>query len=738
MKKTSIKKHNTGSRISRLLSAVLISLILLAALPASIPAQAATIITYKVEVTSESKASGWNNARLELHYKDRSGNTSSDSWDIKNDISNGNNVTKIVPRYETDKVPYMIRLYLDFGGGFSIRTHSGRVKFSVEGEEITNEAYSAASYPFVSSNKTMDFGIYGLIPAEVISADGSSKSYATVKQAWNEAKDLEGSTVKLSRNATVKGTLEVKKNIKIDLNGCLLTNAEVSPLFHVMSGGKLSIIDSDPTRDTGETFLCTTGMTSEEEADARTYPLKGGGIYHGGSEESGGAIKVEKGGTLSMDGGTVTDCHSSDGNGGAIYCEGNLNLKDTEFIFCTALEGNGGAICISGKPDVSFENLSFERCSAESGGAISFENVETVGKVNKFDNCTFNNCQAEDYGGGYYNIGRSTITADGLTFSNCRAECGGGLYITSGGSQFDSVVYPNTISNSKFENCSAEDFGGGVGYHNAAELTLDHVEFNECKSEDDGGAIHLVTIVANGRNDYGQHDIRISDCDIHHCTAKDEGGGICIDDERSPEVNNATMLYHTSVHDNTAKTGGGVYVVSNYVYLVGSTVTDNTATGKNGGGVYVDSMDDIEVAETVVIRDNTANGEKNNLCLQNGTFSSAKLYSGGLYDGSYIGISSTGNGSATVGKNISLYQVNKYLHADDYARSLSMTNLREVSTPLFASVISDNISLIIIIGGVIIIAGIVLILYFKKRRKEGRKDEAKDEQTDTNADEENE
>ena len=738
MKKTSIKKHNTGSRISKLLSAVLISLILLAALPVSIPAQAATIITYKVEVTSESKASGWNNARLELHYKDRSGNTSSDSWDIKNDISNGNNVTKIVPRYETDKVPYMIRLYLDFGGGFSIRTHSGRVKFSVEGEEITNEAYSAASYPFVSSNKTMDFGIYGLIPAEVIAADGSSKSYATVQQAWDEAKNIEGSAVKLSRNSTIKGTLEVSNNMKIDLNGCLFANAEVGPLFHVKSGGKLSIIDSDPNRDTGETFFCTTGMTSEEEAESRTYPLKGGGIYHGGCEESGGFAKVEKGGTLSMDGGTVTDCHSSDGNGGAIYCEGSLNLKDTEFIFCTALEGNGGAICISGKPDVSFENLSFERCSAENGGAISFENVETVGKVSKFDNCTFHNCQAEDYGGGYYNIGRSTITADGLTFSNCRAECGGGLYIESGGSQFDSVVYPNTISNSKFENCSAEDFGGGVGYHNAAELTLDHVEFNECKSEDDGGAIHLVTIVANGRNDYGQHDIRISDCDIHHCTAKDEGGGICIDDERSPEVNNATMLYHTSVHDNTAKTGGGVYVVSNYVYLVGSTVTDNTATGKYGGGVYVDSMDDIEIAGEVVIRGNIANGYASNLCLQSGVFSSAKMYSGGLYDGSFIGICSTANGDSTVAKNISQYQVNKYLHADSYERKLSMTNTREVSTPLFASMISQNISLIIIIGGVIIIVGIILILYFRKRKKEGRADEAKDEQTYAIDDEEDE
>ena len=740
MKKTSIKHRQTGSRLIKILSAVLIPFILLAALPVCISAAAATIITYKVEVTSESKASGWNSARLELHYKDRSGNKTSDTWDIKNDISNGNNVVKTVKRYETDKVPYMIRLYLDFGGGFSIRTHSGRVKFSVEGEEITNEAYSAASYPFVSSDKTMDFGIYGLVPAEVISADGSSKSYATVKQAWNEAKELKGSTVKLSRNSTVKGTLEVKKNCKIDLNGCLLANAEVSPLFHIMSGGKLSIIDSDPNRDTGETFLCTTGMTGEEDAASRSYLLKGGGIWHGGSEENGGAVKVEKGGTLSVNGCTFTDCHSSEGSGGAICCEGTLHLKDTKFIFCTALKGNGGAVCISGKPDISLENLSFERCSAENGGAISFENVETVGKVNKFDNCTFNNCQAEEHGGACYNIGRSAVTADGLTFKNCRAECGGGLYITSGGTQFDSVVYPNTISNSKFENCSAKELGGGVGYRDAAELTLQNVEFNACKSEDDGGAIHLITIVAHGRNDYGQHAIRISNCDIRHCTAKDEGGGICVYDEHSTDMRNDTVLYNSFVHDNTAKTGGGVHVESAYVYLVGSTVTNNTAASKNGGGgVYVDSMYDIEVADETVIRDNTANGERNNLCLQNGLFSSAKLYCGGLYDGTYIGVSSTGSGAATVAKNISQYQANKYLHPDDAARSFSMTDTKEVATPLFASMISENISWIIIIGGVIVIAGVITILYLRKRRKEGKKNDGSDDtQTDGQADEENE
>ncbi len=733
MNKTSIKQKRTVSRISRFLSAVLILIVLLAALPVCVPAHAAQGVTYKLEITTESKASSWNKATLKIGYKDGG---SSDILDIKDELSQGKTMEWTFER--SDAVPYYLQMYLDFGGGFTIRHHSGRIKLYADGEEMLNEPYSAYSYPFNSSNTTLDFTVWGMAQTELVDSKGDKAVYPTFRHAWKRALGHRDLTVKLTEDTTVNETLETEETVNVDLNGHLLNNAATNSLFVIKNRGNLSIIDSDPTRDTGETFYCTTGMTSMDEADARTYPLKGGGIYHGGTEENGGIAKIEKGGTLSMNGGTLTDCHSGDGSGGAIYCEGNLNLKDTEFIFCTALDGNGGAICISGKPDISLEGVTFERCSAENGGAISFENVETVGKVSKFDNCTFNNCQAEDYGGGYYNIGRSTITADGLSFSNCRAECGGGLYITSGGSQFDSVVYPNTISNSKFENCSAEESGGGVGYRNAAELTLENVEFNECKSEDDGGAINLITIVANGRNDYGQHDIHINNCEIHHCTAKDEGGGICIDDERSPEVNNATMLYHTSVHDNSAKTGGGVYVVSNYVYLVGSTVTDNTATGKNGGGVYVDSMDDIEVAEETVIRNNTANGVRNNLCLQNGTFSSAKLYSGGLYDGAFIGVSSTGSGSATVGKNISQYQVYKYLHTDDPARSLSMTDTKEVATPLFASVISDNISLIIIIGGVIIIAGIILFLYFRKRRKEGKNDEAKDEKTDTNADEENE
>ena len=730
MKKTSINKRKTRFRISRLLSPILMLILLLASLPVCIPAHAAQAVTYKLEITTDSKADGWNKATFKIGYKTGG---SSDNLDIKDELSEGKTMEWTFVR--SDAIPYHLQMYLDFGGGFTVRHHSGRVRLYADGEEMLNEPYSATSYPFSSSDTTLDFTVWGMAQTELVDSKGDKAVYPTFRHAWKRALGHSDLTVKLTEDTTVSETLETEETVNVDLNGHLLNNAATDSLFVVKNRGKLSIIDSDPTRDTGETFFCTTGMKSEEEAESRTYPLKGGGIYHGGTKENGGIVNIEKGGTLSVEGCTFTECHSGEGSGGAIYCEGDLDLKDTKFIFCTALEGNGGAICISGKPDISLEGVTFERCSAESGGAVSFENTETPGKVKKFAGCTFNNCQAEDYGGAYYNTGRSNIDADGLTFTNCRAECGGGLYITSGGTQFDSVVYPNTISNSKFENCSAEELGGGVGYRNAAELTLQNVEFDGCKSEDDGGAISLLTDVAYGRNDYGQHDIRITDCAIHHCTAEDEGGGVYIYDEHSTEVRNDTVISDSSVHDNTAKKGGGVYVESGFVYLVNSTVMDNTAKGKNGGGVYVDSMYDIDIAGVTVIRGNIANGAANNLCLQNGNFSSAKMYSGGLEDGAFIGISSTSTSSATVGKNISLYQVSKYLRPDAGSHGLSMTNTKEVSTPMFASLISQNISLIIIIGGIIVIAGVIGILYYRKRRKEGRKDDGeKTEQADSAAD----
>ena len=683
-------------------------------------------IKYKVEVTTESKASGWNSASLKLGYRGDGDKTERQNWDIKDDISGGKTITKefSLPK---DDVPSVLRLYLDFGGGFTVRSHSGRIKFYADGAEVMNEAYSARSYPFVSSNETLTFQIDGIHPTIVKSRSGAQEVYTSVNKAWDAAKEMNGATVILWEDSHVKGTLEVKNNVTLDLNGHLFANTEVGSLFKVKKGGTLSIIDSDPNRDTGETFQVTTGMTSETDTENRSFKLKGGGIYHGASEGNGGAINVENGGTLHVTGCTFTDCHSTESYGGAIYCEGNMSLKGTRFIFCTALERYGGAINITGEHDVSLENLTFDRCAARDGGAISFRNDDDDGVLAKFKNCTFNLCHADNCGGALYHGGCTEINASGLTFNKCSAQCGGGVYYATGWSAFDITVSPITITDSKFENCTAET-GGAIQYFKAHDMALENVVIKNCEASEDGGAIHIRSRIEHKEDeDFVQYEFRVRNCEISNCAAADEGGAVytwCDDNDDCSRL----LVYNCSIHDNTAKKGGAFYVESPFVYLANSAITKNNATaGDGGGGVYVDSMYDIDVADEIVIRDNTAKGKPNNLCLQNGVFSSAKIYCGGLSDGSYIGVSSTSSGSATVAKNVSQFQMSKFLKADNGDYGFSIKNTKNVETKLYASMLSKNTSVWIIVAGVVVIAGVTGCLYFKKRRKESEQHDATDE-----------
>lgn len=740
MKTTSNNNIKIRQRIRVILSAALAALLMLTAFAGNVTASDAQYnanlfakisqpkINYKIEITSESKASGWNSASLKLGYRGDGGSADRQSWDIKDEISSGSTITKefSLPK---DDVPGILKLYLDFGGGFTIRSHSGRIKFYAEGEEVMNEAYSARSYPFSSSDETLEFGIYGISPTIVESPDGETNVYASVKKAWNKAKDINGATIRLWEDTSVTGTLEVTNNITLDLNGFLFANTEISSLFKVKNGGSLSIIDSNPNRDTGETFYVSTGMSSEDDTENRSFKLKGGGIYHGGSEGNGGAVNIEKGGTLNVTGCTFTDCHSTEGFGGAIYCEGNMNLNGTRFIFCTALERYGGAICITGEHEVSLENLTFDRCAARNAGAVSFSNDDDNGILTKFENCTFNLCHADSCGGALYHGGNTEIKASGLTFNNCSAKYGGGVYYSTGWSSFDITVSPITITNSKFENCTAET-GGAIHYFKSHDMTLDNVEIKNCESSEDGGAIYIRSRIEHKENEFTQYEFRLRNSEIYNCAAGDEGGAIytwCDDNNECSRL----LVYNCSIHDNTAKKGGAFYVESPYVYLVNSGITNNKASGKYGGGVYVDSMYDIELSDEIVIRDNTANGKKNNLCLQDGVFSSAHIYCGGLYDGSYIGISSTSSGSASVAKNVSQFQMNKFFKADDQNRKFSMINTENVITKLYASMISEHVSLVIIIAGAAAVIGATGVLYFRKRRKENQNnDGTNDEQSD--------
>ena len=241
MKKTSIKKHNTGSRVSIFLSAVLVLILALSALPICIPANAALVtqpknapgVMYKVEITHDSKASGWNSASLKINYKY---GDDSKQFDLKDEFAKGDTITKTFELWS--KVPQSMRLYLDFGGGFNVRKHSGRIKFFANDVELMNEEYSAWSAPFNSSDKTMDFRIWGIQEISVISPDGASTVYPTVNEAWKQAIKTGGSTVQLLEDATARGSLETSGAINFDFNGHILTNAWALTTFIVKSGSE--------------------------------------------------------------------------------------------------------------------------------------------------------------------------------------------------------------------------------------------------------------------------------------------------------------------------------------------------------------------------------------------------------------------------------------------------------------------------------------------------------------------
>ena len=705
MNKTSNNHPKTGSRLRLFLTAVLVLTLLLAAVPFGFTAQAARGVTYKVEITTESKASGWISATLRIGYKS---GTFTPYRDIKDDLAAGRTHTYTFEM--TDEVPHMLRMHLDFGGGFTVRTHSGRIKLYANGEELVNESYSAWSYPFSSSDATLEFGIWGIAQTELIAPDGTSTMYPTVRQAWKQAQQTNGCTVKLTEDASVTGTLEVANSAVFDMNGHLISNSETTPLFLVKAGGSLSIKDSDPQHDTGETYLCSAGLNGADDVEARTYHLKGGGVYHGGSEGSGGAVKVEKGGVLSVEGCTFTDVHAAE-NGGAIWCEGSATLKDTTFIHCTA-ENSGGAIYATGNPSVNADNLTFEWCEADVGGGFCVSNVKTTTQLGALNDCTFRYCKAKSSGGGLRLATKVEVETSGLAFYDCWSEYGGGAY--------NSASCPVTFDNAVFENCTA-DYGGGFVYNAGGKMTMTNAEFNHCSAAECGGGLYLMPVFPYLRYTHSA-DAKFDNCSIHDCAADEEGGGIYVyDDGNDTDELNKIIINKASIRNNTAEKGGGLYVESQFVYLIDSTVTNNQADGKHGGGVYVDSMRDIDIAGEIVIRSNTAKGEPNNLCLQNGTFSSARFYSGGLYDGSYIGVSSTSGSKVTIGKNVSEYNALKFLHADNGSRGFLMDNTKEVATPLFASMISRNVSIAIIIGGVVLIAGVIGVLICRKHRKGGRK-----------------
>jgi len=177
---------------------------------------------------------------------------------------------------------------------------------------------------------------------------------------------------------------------------------------------------------------------------------------------------------------------------------------------------------------------------------------------------------------------------------------GGGIYVGSG---YANLLNVKLIGNKSSDAlCTA---GGGALALIGSGARLENVEIRGNETSGDGGGIYV-----RGGN------LTIINSTITENKAS-RGGGIYVE-----STNSSLELESVSIANNTANYGGGIYLSSYYhVKILNSTLSYNTAPGGKGGGIYkyYYSLPSIIVVNTTIFKNSATTG-------------------GGIYnDGSYSG-----------------------------------------------------------------------------------------------------
>ncbi|MBN1220132.1 MAG: hypothetical protein JXM69_14485 [Anaerolineae bacterium] len=299
---------------------------------------------------------------------------------------------------------------------------------------------------------------------------------------------------------------------------------------------------------------------------------------------------------FTLEGATLTDItfvanrSGDDGGGLAFYHSGVGSYRDSRLEGLTfernvAASAGGGMFLDGSSPAIS--NTTFvENTASAGGGMFSWTLGQTMHPA--LANTTFLSNTARSFGGGLASqtdqVSSSSITLTDVTFTGNETWAsgiigtGGGMYHASG---------PATLTRVVFENNVSRNYGGGFHLENNGSATLNEVSF-----------------IGN---------------------TADNGGGICIGIESTPDNSTLTLTRGVFIHNrawfagsgmmqahgdstlvdvmfsqNTVDTyGGGVSIYDGTATLLGVTMANNTA-GLDGGGLYVYNNGNATLANSIL------------------------------------------------------------------------------------------------------------------------------------------
>ena len=401
-------------------------------------------------------------------------------------------------------------------------------------------------------------------------------------------------------------------------------------------------------------------------------------------------------------------------NGGVFYVNDNAKLviKDSKpkargydgirggVITGGASENTGGAIEMGLDTIVDIEGGTIYECTTcADGGAINmsagrgivdlFNNSGLAGRTLIMKNSRIWNCQ--------------TVDSTDRCF-------GGGLYIASNTNVF--------LDNVTIQDCYSEDSGGGIFMKNDVTfLHMDNVLFTGNTCRDYGGAICV-----KGSGSKQSEPLGAYNCRFIGNKSEESGGAVYVDGEVKERPTHFSKC--TFTNNECGDDGSAVYCNDDNVVLDGCTITNNKA--KDKGAVYCDSYYDVNVQGLMTVRDNTAGDTNNqNFVLQDGVATTAYIYSGGLYDGSHIEISSTGGGKVLLSKEMSQYQT-QYFYPE--SGKIEYEHTKDVESKMITASLFNNGSgkvLIVLIAAAAL--AVVAAIVFKKKRG-GADDDDDDEE----------
>lgn len=324
--------------------------------------------------------------------------------------------------------------------------------------------------------------------------------------------------VKLADDITTAATLTVNREVTLDLNGYVLkyenSNGDKGSVIKVESGGKLTLIDSQPNKEHKFNENQNGLWVLDENGDK----IVNGGIITGGTgtridDEKinynfGGGIYIV-GGQCTMEGGSIVGCQAiaaySLGYGGGVYADENATFTmkvGSKVVGCIA--NNGGGVCSDTGATVTMEQgANIISCRADNGGG-----VHVAGGTFNMEGGMIASCYASGNSGGGVEVSSEAATfimQGDAEIHDCRVKGSNGAPPGRGGGVAAWGLF-YMRDNSKITDCTAGEGskgeGGGVYATGNFEMSGNAVIEN-CTATKGGGVFSflITTISGNAKID---------------------------------------------------------------------------------------------------------------------------------------------------------------------------------------------------------------------------------------------